>query len=71
MLALLLALSAASPAAAAVATAPAVTGADQPVRTAAIRPGKRCHPDLTKSKGCREILHEQTAQKDAALAQAR
>jgi len=37
----------------------------------AIRVGKRCHPDPTKSKSCREVLIEQKAPKEAALAEAR
>lgn len=37
----------------------------------AIRPGKRCHPDPTKSKSCREVLLDKDARKDAALAEAR
>ncbi len=36
-----------------------------------VRVGKRCHPDPTKSKSCREVLIEQKAPKEAALAEAR
>ena len=61
------------------AVAPAACGADRAEgcrvegdRTRnAVRIGKRCHPDPTKSKSCREVLTEQKAPKQAALAAAR
>ena len=40
-------------------------------RAADVRPGKRCHPDPSRSAGCREVLASQDARKDAALATAR
>lgn len=40
-------------------------------RQADVRPGKRCHPDPSRSAGCREVIASRDARKDAALATAR